>query len=230
MSPDPSSVWPQTSTAPALAVLVSGGLDSAVLLGEAARSYAIVHPLYVRSGLAWETVELEYLHRFLHELKAPSLRPLHVLQVPVTDLYGKHWSIDGRGVPDENTADAAVYLPGRNVLLLSKAIVWCHLSRVPELALALLKGNPFPDATPEFFADFTTAVNRAVDGHIAVLQPYAYLSKAEVIRRGRNLPLSETFSCIRAIDGQHCGRCNKCAERRRAFAAAGVPDPTRYAT
>jgi 7-cyano-7-deazaguanine synthase len=229
MKLDPSAAWPPTNAARPLAVLVSGGLDSAVLLGEAARSYPIIHPLYVRSGLAWEAVELEHLRRFLQALHVAALRPLHVLEVPVTDVYGKHWSIDGRGVPDENSADAAVYLPGRNVLLLSKALVWCHLNRIPELALAHLKANPFPDATPEFFAGFTAAVNRAVDGNISVLRPYAHLSKAEVIRRGRTLPLGETFSCLRPIDGQHCGRCNKCAERRRAFAAAVVPDPTTYA-
>jgi 7-cyano-7-deazaguanine synthase len=229
MKPNAPGVWPPTSAARPLAVLVSGGLDSAVLLGEAARSYATVHPLYVRSGLAWEAVELEHLRRFLHGLHAPALRPLHVLEVPVADLYGSHWSIDGGNIPDENSADADVYLPGRNVLLLSKALVWCHLIRVPELALALLKANPFPDATPEFFAGFTAAVNRAVDGNLSVLRPYAHLSKAEVIRRGRTLPLGETFSCLRPIDGQHCGRCNKCAERRRAFAAAVVPDPTTYA-
>jgi 7-cyano-7-deazaguanine synthase len=230
MKPDPSVAWPPINAARPLAVLVSGGLDSAVLLAEAARSYATVHPLYVRSGLAWETVELEHLQRFIRALHATALRSLDVLQVPVADLYGKHWSIDGRGVPDENSADAAVYLPGRNVLLLSKALVWSHLNRMPELALAILKGNPFPDATPEFFAELTAAVNRAVEGNVAVLRPYAHLSKAEVIRRGRALPLGETFSCIRPIDGGHCGRCNKCAERRSAFAAAGVPDPTTYAS
>jgi 7-cyano-7-deazaguanine synthase len=49
-----------------------------------------------------------------------------------------------------------------------------------------------------------------------------------VIRRARELPLEHTFSCIAPIEGRHCGRCNKCAERRRAFAAAGVDDPTEY--
>jgi 7-cyano-7-deazaguanine synthase len=54
------------------------------------------------------------------------------------------------------------------------------------------------------------------------------LDKTEVLRRGRTLPLKHTFSCIQPDDGKHCGACNKCFERRRAFAAAGIEDPTEY--
>ncbi|HEY1381068.1 MAG TPA: 7-cyano-7-deazaguanine synthase, partial [Gemmataceae bacterium] len=163
------------------AVLVSGGLDSAVLLGTAARREPAVTPLYVRSGLAWEAAERACLDRFLAELRQPSVRPLVTLDLPVADLYGDHWSLTGRGVPGADTPDEAVYLPGRNVLLLSKALLWCHLHGVPTLALATLAANPFPDATPAFFRSFADAVNAAVGGRVEVVAPFAGLSKAEVI-------------------------------------------------
>ena len=215
---------------PSLAVLVSGGLDSAVLLGEALLSRGAVYPLYIRCGLLWEAAELDHLRRFLDAVKAPALRPLHVLEMPVRDLYGDHWSLTGEGTPGANTPDEAVYLPGRNVLLLAKAMLWCHLHGVPEIALAPLAANPFPDATPAFFAAFEAAVNGAVGGRVRVLQPYLGLHKAEVLHRGAGLPLGLTFSCVRPLDGRHCGACNKCAERRRAFAEAGLADPTPYPT
>ncbi len=101
-----------------LAILVSGGLDSAILVGDALRSGCIVYPLYVRNGLFWESVELDYLRRFLDALGTPNLLPLHILELPVTDLYPSHWSLTGRNVPDADTPDQAVFLPGRNVLLL----------------------------------------------------------------------------------------------------------------
>jgi 7-cyano-7-deazaguanine synthase len=217
---------PQTGGA--RAVLVSGGLDSAVLVGESLRHRSAVHPLYVRAGLAWEVVELGYLRRFLAAVRTPALRPLHILEMPVHDLYGAHWSVNGEGVPGPDTPDEAVFLPGRNVLLLAKAILWCHLQGVPEVALAPLEGNPFPDATPAFFAGFEAVVNQSVAGRVRVVPPYRDLPKAEVVRRGRLLPLELTFSCIRPVAGRHCGACNKCAERQRAFAAAGVPDRTPY--
>jgi 7-cyano-7-deazaguanine synthase len=212
-----------------LAVLVSGGLDSAILLGESLRRYGAVHPLYADMGLAWEAVELAQLRRFLEAVACPALRPLRVLDLPVADLYGAHWSITARGVPDEDSPDEAVFLPGRNVLLLSKALLWCHLHGVATLALGLLGSNPFPDATPAFFTVFQDAVNRAIAGRVQIVRPYADLGKAAVIHRGRGLPLGLTFSCIRPAGGRHCGRCNKCAERRRAFADAKMPDPTDYA-
>ena len=71
---------------------------------------------------------------------------------------------------------------------------------------------------------------------LEVVTPSAHLSKAEVLAlavvlgRGRSgLPIEHTFSCIAPADGSHCGRCNKCAERRKAFAEAGIEDRTQYA-
>jgi 7-cyano-7-deazaguanine synthase len=219
----------EMATTPELAVLISGGLDSAVLLGESLRGHSAVHPLYLRSGLYWEKVELHYLRRFLAAIRDPALRPLHILEMPVADVYTDHWSIAGNDVPDADSPDEAVYLPGRNVWLLSKAMIWCHLRRVPAVVLGTLAANPFPDATPAFIAAFRDLVNEAVGGSVRVERPYAGLSKREVLYRGRSLPLELTFSCLSPVNGRHCGRCNKCGERRKGFADAGLVDRTDYA-
>jgi 7-cyano-7-deazaguanine synthase len=225
-----ATAWPPPNPSNPLAVLVSGGLDSAVLLAEAVRAYPAVFPLYVRTGLFWEAVEREYLDRFLSALRSPALHPLRVLDQPTADVYGAHWSISGADVPGADTPDEAVFLPGRNVLLLAKPLVWCHLNGVPEVATAPLGSNPFPDATPEFYDTFAEVVSRGVGGNVRVLRPYAALHKVDVLRRGRGLPLEHTFSCIRPVGGLHCGACNKCAERKLGFAQAGMSDPTIYTT
>lgn len=212
----------------AIAVLVSGGLDSAILVGEMLRERDAVCPLYVRCGMLWEETELRQLRRFLDAIASRSLRPLHVLDVPIADLLADHWSVNGRDVPDSESTDEAVYLPGRNVLLLSKAMLWCHLRHVPELALAVLKGNPFPDATGEFFSLHEHVMNLAAGSSVAIRRPYAALEKQGVMLRGAGLPLELTFSCLQPVGDLHCGRCNKCSERRRAFDSAGLADPTRY--
>ena len=210
------------------AVLISGGLDSAILLGEAVRQQQTVFPLYIRCGLHYESVELQYLKRFLDALAGPNLRPLHILEMPVADLYGDHWSITGKNVPMIGTPDEACFLPGRNILLLSKAMLWCHVHGVRMVALGSLQSNPFPDATPAFFSAFQELVNRAVGSAVEISLPFAGLKKTEVMRRGRGLPLEHTFSCIKPVAGLHCGVCNKCGERREAFAAAEMIDPTEY--
>ena len=145
-------------------------------------------------GLAWEEVEQAHLSRFLMRIASPSLRPLVRLDVPAGDLYGEHWSTTGQDVPDADSPDEAVFLPGRNVLLLSKAMVWCHLHGVPAVAMAQLGSNPFPDATPEFVADFQAVVNRGIGGAVRIVRPYARMDKAEVVRRGAGLPLEWTSS------------------------------------
>jgi 7-cyano-7-deazaguanine synthase len=213
----------------AIAVLVSGGFDSAILVGDLARAGRAVQPIYVRAGLRWEATELEHLQRFLFEFAAANVRPLVVLELPCADLYGDHWSLTGQGVPDADSPDQAVFLPGRNLLLLLKGILWCHLHGIRELALGILRGNPFPDARPEFFKDFQRVANNGIGSDVQVQLPYGQLDKGAVLERGRGMPLQWTFSCIRPLEGRHCGACNKCAERRKAFAMLGVTDPTNYA-
>lgn len=211
-----------------IAVLVSGGVDSAVLAAELCREYSAVFPLFVQSGFIWETTELSYLQRFVESIDRPQLKRIKTLDVPIRDVYGDHWSTTGQNVPDENSPDAAVYLPGRNVFLISKAAIWCSLNQIELLALGSLKGNPFGDSTPEFDQTISHLMHQAVGMRLRILRPLISYSKQQVLQLGRHLPLEHTFSCIHPIQGAHCGRCNKCAERRRAFELAGMEDRTIY--
>lgn len=229
---------------PRTAALVSGGLDSAVLVAELTRAGHTVTPIYIRQGLRWEAVEQLWLWRWLRVVGRGRVAPLVTLALPVGDLYDTHWSVTGRRVPRAADPDEAVELPGRNLLLVAKAAVYCGQHRIPRIALGSLKGNPFGDATPAFRRALSRAVTLALGRPLTIVAPLASSSKTEVIRRGRALPLGWTFSCLRPVAAangrggttargpsvaRHCGRCQKCGERRQGFAAAGVPDPTRYA-
>ena len=68
--------------------------------------------------------------------------PLVQLEMPLRDLYGSHWSMTGAQVPDDHTPDEAVFLPGRNPLLLIKPALWCLTHGVGQLALATLAAEP----------------------------------------------------------------------------------------
>jgi 7-cyano-7-deazaguanine synthase len=213
-----------------IGVLASGGLDSCILLGHLLASGRRVQPFYVQSGLHWERDELWTLRAFLIAMDCDRLEPLVVFEMPLADLYGYHWSVTGKGVPDAESADDAVYLPGRNALLAIKPAIWCRLHGIGELALAVLGGNPFGDATDEFFRDYESAVERAVGGRVQIARPFGRMTKQQVMELAGDLPLELTFSCIAPQGGLHCGRCNKCAERQRAFRSIGLNDPTRYVT
>lgn len=212
-----------------IGLLASGGLDSSILLAHLLDGGRRVQPIYIRFGLAWQEAELAALRQFLAAIASPRLLPLALLEMPVGDLYGDHWSVNGRGVPDRESADEAVYLPGRNALLIVKAAVWCQMRGIGELALAPLASNPFPDATVEFFTDLQAVLNRGMGGQLRLVRPFGSLSKQQVMELGRGYPLELTFCCLAPRGHLHCGVCNKCAERQAAFRFVGAADPTTYA-
>lgn len=209
--------------------MLSGGLDSSILLGHLLRHGHEIQPFYVRTGVVWEQAEVRAIHRFAKAVQRPGLREPVVLHLPLMDLYQGHWSTTGLQTPEVDSPDDSVYLPGRNALLLVKPAVWCQLHGIVQLALGVLGTNPFADATPEFFADFESALNRAPGQGIRVVRPFAQLTKREVMTLGRDLPLETTFSCVAPVGDLHCGACNKCGERHAAFRLIGVEDPTQYA-
>ncbi|HJU12381.1 MAG TPA: 7-cyano-7-deazaguanine synthase [Candidatus Binataceae bacterium] len=212
-----------------IAVLASGGLDSSVMLASLARSGRSVYPVYVRAGLSWESSEVATLKRFIRALKIANIEPLTILKLPMADISGDHWSMTGRNVPGYDAAISSNYIPGRNLSLLSKTAIFCAKARIGEIAMAPLESNPFPDARPEFFRAFGRAVELGVGIKLKVSAPFAGMTKADVIKRGANLPLELTVSCAQPKGPVHCGACTKCAERIEGFTAAGVVDPTAYA-
>ncbi|HEY2828173.1 MAG TPA: 7-cyano-7-deazaguanine synthase [Pirellulales bacterium] len=212
-----------------IGVLVSGGLDSAILVSHLLEQGEAVQPFYIECGLSWQAAELAALQRYLAVIAAGSLSPLVTLQLPLADLYAGHWSLTGKQIPDAATPDEAVYLPGRNLLLAIKPALWCQMHGIGRLALGVLGSNPFDDATAEFFAALENVLARLGQPQLEIVRPFAGIHKREVMEIGRDYPLGLTFSCIDPVDGLHCGRCNKCAERRGAFRLIKMADPTRYA-
>jgi 7-cyano-7-deazaguanine synthase len=213
---------------------LSGGLDSAVLAAEEART-SIVHPVYVAGGLAWEEGEQRIVRQLLGSPplsnSATPVQPLARLEFSMRDVYpGTHWAITGTA-PAYDTPDEDVYLHGRNIALLSKAAVYAASRKISRIVVAPLAGNPFPDATPQFFAALNAAFSLGLAAPIEIAAPFAHLHKDEVVKLGARLgvPFELTLSCMNPSGTTHCGLCSKCRERRDAFHAAGIADPTTYA-
>jgi len=213
---------------PTTGVLFSGGLDSSILVSHLLSEGQTVQPFYIRSGLRWESTELSVARKYLDAIRTETLRELVVLDVPVVDLYGTHWSLSDGTVPNARSADVEVHLPGRNALLVVKAAIWCKLHRVTCLSLAALGTSPFADAAPGFFDPLQTALNFGDGEPLQISRPFEQCDKHAVMTLGSRFPLELTFSCLAPNDSRHCGSCNKCAERQAAFQSIRSSDPTNY--
>jgi 7-cyano-7-deazaguanine synthase len=229
------------STGQGTAVLFSGGLDSAVLLADAVRRASAggpmnahgplaVQPLYVSVGLAWEAEERAMIAKLLATPPFANVKPMVTLHADMRDVYPEtHWAIRGTA-PAYDTPDEDVYIEGRNIVLLAKAAVFMARAGLATVLIGPLAGNPFPDASNEFFRAMSAALSTGLAAPIAIEAPLSKMHKADVVKLGAALGVAMelTLSCMQPSGGKHCGACSKCRERMDGFKDAGVPDPTFY--
>jgi 7-cyano-7-deazaguanine synthase len=230
-----SRVSAETSRRPAV-VLVSGGLDSATCLAIARAEGYACHALSFAYGQRHEA-ELVAAARVAAVLGAVEHRVMHI---DLAIFGGSALTDRGIAVPEAATTGIPVtYVPARNTVFLSFALAWSEVLGAHDIFIGVnaVDYSGYPDCRPEFVAAFEHMANLATRAgvedaeRLRIRAPLISLSKAEIIRRGEALGVdySLTVSCYQAdADGRACGRCDSCRLRREGFAAAGVPDPTRY--
>lgn len=208
-------------------VLLSGGLDSCVLLHWCAERFTRVYPLYVEAGLRWERAEQywvrKYLEAYRRKHRGARIQPLTIVSALVPRDAMPAWSRSRARAPGRRSADAAVFLPGRNVALLAGGGVAAALQGASAVAIGTLSANPFPDGRPVFFRRMAAALSSGIGRPVRVLAPFRAWAKERVFHYGASLPLHLSFSCIapgwlRGVPIP-CANCNKCEERARALRA-----------
>jgi 7-cyano-7-deazaguanine synthase len=216
-------------------VLLSGGLDSSTVLAIARAEGYRPYALSVAYGQRHDA-ELAAAARVARALGAVEHR---VARVDLGVFGGSALTDEAIAVPETPTEGIPVtYVPARNTVLLSVALAWAEVLGARDLFIGVnaVDYSGYPDCRPEFIAAFEALANVAtkagVEGaRFRVHAPLMHLSKAEIIRRGLELGVDYalTVSCYQANEeGRACGRCDACRLRAQGFAAAGVPDPTRY--
>jgi 7-cyano-7-deazaguanine synthase len=217
-------------------VLLSGGLDSATALAIARERGDECHTLAFNYGQR-HVSELAAARRVAVSLRAVAHREM---SVSLGQFGGSALTDRNIAVPEQAGSGIPVtYVPARNTVFLSLALALAEVVDADRIVIGVnaVDFSGYPDCRPEYIAAFQTlarlATKRGVEGGALTIDaPLINLSKAGIIRRGRDLGVdySLTVSCYQADDeGRACGRCDSCRLRREGFAAAGVPDPTRYA-
>ncbi len=217
-------------------VLLSGGLDSTTVLAIARAQGLECRTLSVSYGQR-HAVELAAARRVSTLLGAVEHREMNV---DLAAIGGSALTDSRIAVPETPTTGIPVtYVPARNTLFLALALGWAEVADAGEIFIGVnaVDYSGYPDCRPEFIAAFeqlaALATRAGVEGsRFRVRAPLIAMSKAEIIRAGVALGVDygETVSCYQAnARGEACGRCDSCRLRSDGFAAAGVPDPTRYA-
>lgn len=217
--------------APDVVLILSGGLDSTVLL---------YHLLAVGHGIRALSIDYGQRHRKELDFAKASCDRLGV-EHRVADLSGIAWMLAGSSLVNRDVAVPhgdyteqnmkVTVVPNRNMIMLSVAAAWAMDVKARGVAFAAHHGyhTLYPDCTPAFIDAMRMAIARADWHHVELLAPFAAMTKAEIVQRGAELgvPFERTWSCYEGGD-LHCGRCGTCVERHEAFVQAGIPDPTRY--
>ena len=166
-------------------------------------------------------------------------RDHRIMGVDLAGIGGSALTDAAVAVPESPIAGIPVtYVPARNTLLLSLALGWAEVLGAADIFVGVnaVDYSGYPDCRPEFIAAFQDlarlATKAGVEGVPFTIQaPLIDLSKAEIIRAGSELGVDfgMTVSCYQAAyDGAACGKCDSCRLRAAGFAAAAMPDPTRY--
>lgn len=221
---------------PKAVVLLSGGVDSATCLA-----------LARTAGFSCHALSFDYGQRSRSELKAAAKVATHLgavvhhtISVDMRAIGGSALTDDSLAVPENESEGIPItYVPARNTVFLAYALAWAEVLQADAIYIGVnaLDYSGYPDCRPEFIAAFQHMANLAtragIEGaQLQVVTPLIAMSKAQIITAGlaAGVDYALTVSCYQAdAEGRACGRCDSCRLRRKGFAEAGIPDPTRYA-
>lgn len=215
-------------------VLVSGGMDSAVVLA-----------LAREQGFECFALSVSYGQRHTSELAAAaniariqSAAEHKTVVIDLRSIGGSALTADIAVPEAPSTGIPVTYVPARNTIMLSVALGWAEVLGARDIFCGVnaVDYSGYPDCRPAFIEAFERLANLAtqagVEGHtLRVQAPLLAMSKADIVREGLRLGVdfADTVSCYQAdADGRACGRCDACRLRAQGFVAAGVADSTRY--
>ncbi len=212
-------------------ILLSGGMDSGVLLAWASRRYEHIHALtfdYCSKHAAQE-------QRKAGELSAHYGATMKTIRIDFMDgLFTSSLLASGEEIPEGPYAEgniASTVVPFRNGIMLAVAAGYAEDRGIPVVLIASHGGDHpiYPDCTPGFTEAMSRAAQEGTFTRVSIEAPFSSLDKKGIARIGRELGFDFTmsFSCYRGGE-IHCGRCATCLERKAALDHDLGLDPTEY--
>ena len=221
---------------PNAVVLLSGGLDSTTCLAYARAQGFNCFALSFSYGQK-QSAELTAASRIAQQF---AVSQHEIITLPIGHWGGSALTDVNIAVPDYEPSSAipVTYVPARNTIMLSIALGWAEIinARAIFIGVTAIDYANYPDCRPEYIAAFQTMANLGTEQGLTgngftIHTPLLQLSKADIIKLGVSLGVdyAQTVSCYQAnAEGLACGSCHSCYLRKKGFAEAATPDPTRY--
>jgi 7-cyano-7-deazaguanine synthase len=213
-------------------LLLSGGLDSSVLMALARHEGHVIHAL-----------TFDYGQKHRREVQAAAslagrwARSYRLVKIDPT-LFCSSALVGSRALPkhkrlgDIDLGIAATYVPARNTIFLAYALAYCEKVEAGSIWMGINQsdGAGYPDCRPEYVHAFRRLAGVSGPNRIELETPFLHLPKGEVVRLGLKYgaDFANTISCYDPFDVKACGECDACLLRLEAFAMNQIPDPIEY--
>jgi 7-cyano-7-deazaguanine synthase len=212
-------------------ILLSGGMDSGVLLAWSRPRYRGIHAIsfdYGSKHAAKELIMAENLARTYDVSFTKIALPF------VDELFASSLLKSGSKIPDgpyRQDSISSTVVPFRNGIMLSIAVGYAESFHISHVLVASHSGDHpiYPDCREEFTAAISRAAILGTFTPVKIEAPFASLDKRAIARMGRDLSFdfTKTWSCYKGLE-LHCGTCATCIERKHALEYDKGLDPTRY--
>src|SRR5690606_14577267 len=221
---------PQGHAGSRVVTIYSGGMDSFTLLHRLLREGHEVHALSFNYGQR-HSKELLYAQQVCEELG---------ISHKIVDITAINQLLQGSSLTDDIEVPEGHYeaenmkstvVPNRNMIMLSLAIGYAVSLHAEAVYYGAHGGDHaiYPDCRPLFVQKMNEVAQVANYEAVAVVAPYLYSDKIEILREGlaMGLDYGKTWTCYNGRE-KACGKCGSCIERLEAFARNDAADPLAY--
>ncbi len=217
-------------------VLLSGGLDSSVVLSIAIKEKFETHCLSFRYQQRHQK-EIFFAKKQVLEQKPKSHKIVNL------DFYGGSSLTDNLDVPKHKNVELIpnsipnTYVPGRNLIFLSYALGYAEYLGCNSIFIGVnsIDYSGYPDCRPEFINAFEKvshlSTKKGIQGNKVIIHtPLIKKTKKEIIKLGNKnkINFKNTLSCYSPKNKLACGECDACLLRLKGFDEANIVDPIKY--
>jgi 7-cyano-7-deazaguanine synthase len=208
-------------------IVLSGGPDSVTVAYWAKKQAYQIYPITFNYGQI-AVKETQAAKKIAEKLETTTkIIDLSALK----EIFSDVTSLCNTNIPLTSDFSAPIIVPFRNAIFLSAAVAYAIAVGANTIFYgAQGSDEPFyPDCRREFYEAFEKAARLGTCQEITIQAPFSGKRKSELFKAGAKLgvPFEQTWSCYR--DGaKHCGKCESCNNRKKAFKEAGIADPTKY--